>query len=224
MPLFLLVYCVLLPVFLTPLVVTRFLPGLELPFHLSIADLLDRVGEPGTPQRVIYDGQLKIAPYMAHYALLLLIGKWISMGWAIKIIMAAYVAVLPLAAARLLARCGRSRLPALLCFPLAYGMPMHYGFVSFALSLPVLLVVLAQVVEVARDDLVGSSGRLMVLAISALVLFFCHLQMFLFGLAGALVFIGLSRARAGRRLAAAGAFAPSLGALAYWAMTSGSAS
>ena len=64
-----------------------------------------------------------------------------------KAIVAAYVAALPLAAASLLAACRRSRVPALLAFPLAYNLALHYGFISFALSLPLLLVLLAQVVR-----------------------------------------------------------------------------
>ena len=39
---------------------------------------------------------------------------------------------------------GRSRLPALLAFPLAYSLPLNYGFISFAFSLPVVVVFLAQ--------------------------------------------------------------------------------
>ena len=64
-----------------------------------------------------------------------------------KIVVGLYVAALPLAIGSLLAACGRSRIPALLGFPLAYNLTLHYGFLSFATSLPVLFVLLAQLMR-----------------------------------------------------------------------------
>jgi hypothetical protein len=37
-------YLLLLPLYLAPLFVARYLPGLDLPFHLSMADMLGKAG------------------------------------------------------------------------------------------------------------------------------------------------------------------------------------
>src|SRR5687767_10609583 len=136
-------YLVLLPLFLAPLLVTRFLPGLDLPFHLAMADMLGKNGSPTDPYRELYQGRLGLEPYAVHYMLLRLLGGAASLMTAHKIIVGVYVAALPLSLAALLGAARRSRLPALLAFPLAYNLTLHYGFISFALSLPMLLVLLA---------------------------------------------------------------------------------
>ena len=92
-----------------------------------------------------------------------------------------------MAAANLLSACGRSVIPALLAFPLAYNLSLHYGFISFALSLPALLLLLAAFARYLTD-LQAGWRRLVVLAALAVVLFLCHLQNFLFGLCAALAF------------------------------------
>ena len=142
-------YAILLPFFLAPLFATRLLPGLDLPFHIAAADLLSKVGDPSSPYAPYYDGGLRMAPYAAHFLALAMLGKVIGLLAAHKLIIVLYVAGLPLSAAWLLAACGRSRVPALLAFPLAYNLPLHYGFITFTLSLPVVLLLLAAMVKLA---------------------------------------------------------------------------
>src|SRR5687767_2311359 len=72
---FLLGYFLLLPFFLAPFVYTRFLPGLDLPFHLSIADLLSKGVEPGSPYAGYYGIKSLWAPYSAHYMALVVLAK-----------------------------------------------------------------------------------------------------------------------------------------------------
>lgn len=222
---FQLCWALLLPLYLLPLALSRFLPGLDLPFHLAIADMLRKAG-PASPY-ALYEGHLGVAPYAVHYGLLHLLGLVLPLNVAHKIIMAVYVAGMPLALGRLLGACGRSRLPALLGFPLAYNMSVHYGFISFALSVPVLLWLLAETAALTApkddddDDEPGSPlwGAARVAAV-ALLLFFCHLQNFVFGVGGALGFILLCGAPLRRRLLAAAALLPSLGLLAAWQLGS----
>ena len=125
-------YVLLLPFFLAPLFATRLLPGLDLPFHLAAADMLSKVGHPDSPYAPFYGGGLRIAPYAAHFLALAAFGKAMNLLAAHKLILVLYVGGLPLAMASLLAACKRSRIPALLAFPLAYNLSLHYGFVSFA--------------------------------------------------------------------------------------------
>jgi hypothetical protein len=232
----------LLPFFLFPLFVTRLLPGLDLPFHLSMADMLSKAGQPGSPYARFYRSTPMLAPYATHYLALWVLGKVVALNTAHKIIIALYVAGLPLAAASLLGVCRRSRIPALLAFPLAYNLTLHYGFISSALSLPVLLLLLAQlgrllvwerpsetatVVPTANPGWAASrvwrglAGRWLVTAALALLLFLSHLQNFLYGVCAALAFVVFSGARSWRRhwrrrLLALAALVPALAALARW--------
>lgn len=210
-------YAILLPFFLAPLFATRLLPGLDLPFHIAAADLLSKVGNPASPYAPYYEGGLRLAPYAAHFVGLAVLGKVMGLLAAHKLIIALYVAGLPMATAGLLAACGRHRVPALLAFPLAYNLTLHYGFISFALSLPVVIWLCA---SMAKFSLCEGRGRLQVrwltTAAVAFLLFLCHLQNYLYGICAALVFAVLVPATWRRRLFAVLALVPSFFALAYW--------
>lgn len=214
---FALCFLILLPFYWAPLFVTTILPGLDLPFHLALADMLSKAGSPDSPYAPYYDGGVRVAPYAAHYILLIALGKVMNLLLAHKVIVAAYVAGLPLATASLLSGCGRSRIPALLAFPLAYNLTLHYGFISFALSLPVLMLLLGQMVKHLL-----SHGRRRVFwtwlwtAASAVTLFLCHLQNFLYGVGAALVFAIFAPVTWRRRLVAASTVLPALAAQTYW--------
>jgi hypothetical protein len=210
-------YGLLLPFFLAPLFATRLLPGLDLPFHIAAADMVAKAGNPASPYAPYYEGGLRIAPYAAHFVALIALGKVMSLLAAHKLIIVLYVAGLPLAMAALLGACRRSRIPALLAFPLAYNLTLHYGFISFALSLPVVLWLLAEMTKLAHTDVRRRFiVRWFVVAAVALLLFLCHLQNFLYGVCAALAFATLARAPWRRKLAAAAALAPAFLGLAYW--------
>ncbi len=210
-------YAVLLPFFVAPLLATRLLPGLDLPFHIAAADMLSKVGDPASPYAPYYEGSIGLAPYAAHFLGLAMLGKVMSLLAAHKLIIAMYVAGLPLATASLLGACRRSRVPALLAFPLAYNLTLHYGFISFALSLPVALWLLAAMAKLALAD--GRRAlvkRWFLVAAVAFLLFLCHLQNFLYGICAALAFAVLVPQSWRRKLFASLALVPSFLALAYW--------
>jgi len=214
-------YALLLPFFLAPLFATRLLPGLDLPFHMAAADMLSKVGRAGSPYAPYYEGGLRIAPYAAHFIAMIGLGKVMGLLAAHKLIIMAYVAGLPLAMASLLAVCRRSRIPALLAFPLAYNLTLHYGFVSFALSLPVLLWLLAEMTKLAHSDRTRTLlARWFATAAVSCLLFLCHLQNFLYGVCAALAFAALAAAPIRRKLIAATALGPSFAGLAYWHFSS----
>ncbi len=216
-------FLILLPFYWAPLFVTEILPGLDLPFHLAIADMLGKRGLLVSPYAAFYEGSPRVAPYAAHYLMLVALGKVMSLLAAHKLIVALYVAAMPLSTASLLAACGRSRVPALLAFPLAYNLTLHYGFVSFALSLPVLLLLLAQVVRhlCSSPAQVWRSWRWT--AALALFLFLCHLQNFFYGVGAVLGFALLVSVPWRRRLLGASTVLPALAVLAYRQFLSASA-
>jgi hypothetical protein len=184
---------------------------------MAAADLLSKVGRAGSPYAPYYDGGLRIAPYAAHFVALIGLGKVMGLLAAHKLVVIAYVAGLPLAMASLLAACRRSRIPALLAFPLAYNLALHYGFVSYALSLPVLPWLLAQITKLAYSDRTRTLvARWFATAAVASLLFLCHLQNFLFGVCAALAFALLAAAPIRRKLLAVTALGPAFAGLVYW--------
>jgi hypothetical protein len=217
-------YAILLPFFIAPLLATRLLPGLDLPFHIAAADMLSKVGNADSPYAPYYEGGIGLAPYAAHFVGLALLGKVMNLLAAHKLIIALYVAGLPLASASLLGACRRHRVPALLAFPLAYNLTLHYGFVSFALSLPVVLWLMACMARLAladtRDGTESISGfpyrQWLAAAAVAFLLFLCHLQNFLYGICAALAFAVLVPATWRRKFVSILALLPSVGALAWW--------
>jgi hypothetical protein len=220
-------YLLLLPFFLWPLVVTRLLPGLDLPFHLSMVDMLSKAGRPDSPYDRFYQAtsMWPPAPYALHYWALsiLTVGHLVTLTAAHKIVIALYVAGLPLAAGSLLAACGRSRIPALLAFPLAYNLTLHYGFISSAISLPVVLLLLAKTTRLLtwQPEAGPAPPRVVArawaaTAAMAALLFLSHLQNFLYGVCAGLAFVVLCRAGWRRRLLTATAYLPALAALAWW--------
>ncbi len=216
-------FLMVLPFYLAPLFATRFLPGLDLPFHLALVDMLGKVDAPASPYHQIYDGGLRVSPYMAHLGALHLLSRLIPINAAHKLIMGCYVAGLPLSTAYLLSRCGRSRVPALLGFVLVYNMTVHYGFISFAISVPVLLGMLgllASVTAPATAQGKSVAWPAAALCLTTMLLFLCHLQNYLFGLCAAAVFIAFSGGTPLRRRLLAGAcLVPSLLGLIYWDLT-----
>lgn len=213
---FLLGYLALLPFFLAPVVFTKYLPGLDLPFHLSTADLLSKgVGE-GSPYAGYYTIKNLWAPYSAHYIALVVIGKLVGgVALAHNVVMVLYVASLPLTMAAFLGACGRSRIPALLAFPLAYNLCLHYGFVSFCLSMPAMLALFAALCHHLAQPRF-SWGSWAACAASGVLLFLSHLQNLLFGLCGAAVILVFCRASLKRRGAALGSLGPTVASLLYW--------
>jgi hypothetical protein len=209
-------FLALLPLYLAPLFVTLILPGLDLPFHLALADMLGKHAAPASPYADFYQGSLRVAPYAAHYLMLVGLGKVMNLLAAHKLIVALYIAAMPLSTASLLRACGRSRVPALLAFPLAYNLTLHYGFISFALSLPVLMLLLAQTVKHLHSQ-TGQVWRSWIwAAVTAMSLFLCHLQNFLYGVGAVLGFALLVPVPWRRRLLGACTLLPALAALAYW--------
>lgn len=207
-------YGLLLPVSLAPLFVTRLMPGLDLGFHLAIVDMLHKVGTPESPHGAIFEGRFGVKPYALYYFLVYAFSKLWSINVAHKIVLGLYVAALPATTGALLKGLGRSPLPALLAFPLAYNMNLHYGFLSFCISLPVVLGYLALVTRLRETN--PPRWTYAALTVLAMVLFLGHAQTFFLGvLTGGLVMtIGAPTWK--RRLLYAGTLLPALSLLVYW--------
>ena len=215
--LFWLVYLIVLPLYLAPIFVTRILPGLDLPFHLSLVDMLHKVDLAGSPYGRIFDGTLRVSPYMGYLLVLWLLSFFGSVGFAHKLLFALYIAVMPLSLARLCHACGRSRLPALVGFPLAYNMAVHYGFMSFALALPLLLFCCAELARITEVPEAPSAWKSIVrLGGFSAALFLFHLLGYAFFLCVALAVLVLTRRGMRARLVIAAGLLPSLLLIGWW--------
>lgn len=213
--LFWLAYATLLPLYLLPLFVTRFLPGLDLPLHLSLIDAVAKSDLPGTPQQALYEANVAPSGYFAYYALLFLLGKVCSLQLAHRLIICVMIAALPLFCARLLRVLGSASFPSLLAFPLAYNMPLHYGFVSFACSIPILVGFVAQVILVLRSERAVSKDSAL-LSVLGLCLYLSHVQTYGLALLIVLLLSCVPGQRWTARLASLFAILPSLIALYIW--------
>jgi hypothetical protein len=180
-----------------------------------MGDMLAKHGRPDSPYAAYYDGGLALAPYAAHYLALWLMSKVMSLLTAHQLLTGLYVAGMPLSMSSLLKVLGRSRLPALLAFPLAYSLPLNYGFISFAFSLPVLVLFLAQLGRLLLSP-PPVGWRWLGTAALALLLFLCHLQNFVYGVCAAGAYVLFSAVPWRRRLFSLTTVLPSLGALAWW--------
>ena len=214
---FAIAYGVLAPLYLAPLFATRFLPALDLPHHLAIADALAKAASPDSPYAKLYLVHLRPAPFDAHFVALVALSSWMSLSTAAKLLVGLQVLALPLACARLLAASGRSAVPALLAFPLGYAMPVHYGLLAFVLAVPVLVWVLAE----AADERAWTHRpwrQAAILAAVLLLLFFIHLEAYALGLVAAVLAVATHRLPRARRALGLVAAVPSLAVFLLYVM------
>ena len=208
-------YAILLPFFLAPLFATRLLPGLDVGYHLSIVDMLHKVGDPASPQSAIYDGHFGLKPYCTYYFLLYVLSFAMPLNAANKLVIGLYVASLPLATGYALRCFGRDAAPALFAFPLAYNLNLHYGFISFCVALPIVMLYLALVRRLLDPEVphwrayagVGACG---------IVLFLTHIQALALGLFVGVVLIAGFAPGLRRRLYYLGTLVPVLIGIAWW--------
>lgn len=177
-----------------PVLVAYYPPMTDLPFHEAAIGLLRHWGDPAMEPPGLYFlnlGEPNQLFHMLGWAL-----SWVvSTRWAVKIIVAATVASLPVAAARFARHVGASPVAALLVAPMALGWLFSWGLIANLVGLGTLLWVLPLV-----DRLAETPGpRLALRALGAAVLlYFAHLAM-LFVFAGIALGLALLRPWSWRR-------------------------
>ncbi|MFO0677997.1 MAG: hypothetical protein U0169_15785 [Polyangiaceae bacterium] len=215
---FLVGYAVVVPALLFPLFATPVLPGLDLPFHLAIADMLEKSGATDSPYAEFYTPRLGPSVPALPWLLLALLGKGLGPLVALKLLVGLSIAALPLSVAALARAWGTAATPALLAAPLGYHLGLHYGFFGYTLSLPVVFAVLA----IAAHAGVGANAEprrpwtALLLACASLLLFGLHLESY--ALAGTAVVVMTVVARGSFRTKAItlGAFVPSAALFLLW--------
>lgn len=133
------VFTLLCVVALLPLGASRILPLSDEPNHLSVAYILHNIGDPGARLRELYDVSIPAVPYVGYYLLVHLVAFVVGVELAHKVVLAAYVLSLPLAALWWTRRTGREPWLSILAFPLAYSFSWSIGFHPFNVGLALFL-------------------------------------------------------------------------------------
>jgi hypothetical protein len=124
-----------------PVLVAYYPPMTDLPFHEGLVGLLRHAGDPLFEPPGLYErnlGEPNQLFHMTGWALSYLV----STRWAAKLIVAAAVTALPVAAARFARHLGASPLAALVVAPMALGWLFSWGLIANLIGLSALLATL----------------------------------------------------------------------------------
>lgn len=197
-------------VVLFPFVRSTFIPFVDLPQHVALAQLLRHIDNPDVSRLYAAD----LFPQVNILALLLMSSLFavVPEGAAVILVLLAYVAGLAYGMTRLSSALELRWGNAVIALIFAVNFNLVYGFMSFCLGVPVLMLIAARLAD-ARE-----TWRLRAaLADAALwiILVFAHALLFVFALAAALLWLALAPLAFGARFrrvtAAVPALIPALG-------------
>jgi hypothetical protein len=118
-----------------PIWVTRFLPLLDEPNHLSAIYIWASLSDPLSPLHAFYETRVAPVSYLLHYGFVYLFSKAVGVEAAHKITLSLYVLATPSAAYFWCRRTGRSPWLSLLTLPLAFSASWAYGYHPFNLGM-----------------------------------------------------------------------------------------
>jgi hypothetical protein len=124
-----------------PVLVAYYPPMTDLPLHEAAIGLLRHFGNPTMVPRGLYALNLG-EPNQLFHMLGWALSYVMSTRWAVKLLVAASVVALPVAAARLARHVGSSPIAALVVAPMALGWLFSWGLVANLIGLSTLLAVL----------------------------------------------------------------------------------
>lgn len=195
-------------------------PLIDLPYHLSGAMIARGLDNPAAPFADYYALEIWPNPNVAH---LLFCSQpfFPNVEAANRIFLLFCLILLPLALLRVTRRIGGDPWAALLGFLLVYHYSFSWGFVGFALGVPLVLLGLDLLLRLdARPTWGGRLG----LAALLLALYFVHLLTALFlAFVVLLTVLGRLRGAARRRAEDALALLPLLAMVCYWQITQSAA-
>lgn len=185
-------FALLLLVHLVPIWALPIFPSEDGPSHLETAHILLRYSQPEAELlRAFYTVNAHPSPnWLGHLGLMLLLVVLPAI-WAEKVLLSAYVLLLPLSARYALRGVApEAGFLAVLAFPFTFNSFLHMGFYNFCLSLPLFFLAVGQVLRHPRGPSRAQAFRLAALCTG---LYFAHIVSFLmaFGVA-----LGVVSARA----------------------------
>ena len=194
-----------------PVWLTTWLPMGDLGGHLELMDIVARYHDPHTVYAATYVLPHGLNPNTVALYLAAAL-PWLGALAISKLLISLYLIGVPWSLLLLSRAFGRSPWLVLLSLPLSWNALVNVGFLNYIIALPLLFAILAWA-RVASER--GGLWRLFGLALSLVLLFFCHMIAFLIGLgmAAAVLLAWLPSWRhAGRLLA----LAPALWPLLHW--------
>ena len=155
-----------------PLWMTTYLPMVDLPQHAGqITALREYLN--GNP---VFTEPFEInwfTPYLLGYLLVYALSSVFSLAFSTKLLVAAAVIGLPMAARRMLDYCGADKDLAYLVIPASYGLSFYWGFLSFLVAAPFGLLFFMLAVSFARNP---AWPKAVGIVLFAVFLFFSHLM------------------------------------------------
>lgn len=153
-----------------PVWISAYPPMADLPQHAAQVALMRGLHNPS----FAYGSLFRLnwfTPYLLGYSLIYVLAFVFGILTACKIVISLFVVGFPLAAGLLLGSVAMDEFWAILCIPGVYGFAYQWGFLNFLITLPLGLLFLWFVLRHCEAwDWRGA----LVLAGSALALFFCH--------------------------------------------------
>ena len=122
-----------------------------------------------------YTFQWKLVPNLGVDLLMEIFGRSLGAEPALKLIVSA-IPALQVLGILLISRVVHGRITAfaILALPLAYALPLHYGFINYSLSLGLALIAIALWIRLGQSQRIGLRGLLF--CPIGLVLWICHLS------------------------------------------------
>ncbi len=148
------------------------LPWRDLPDHLALISLLDHARVMGSVANDHYTIQWLPVPYWLFYGSVWLLARIMSWTAAMQVVAFAGLLATPIALGQLLKAVGRDSRWGLIAMPLFFNHNLMYGWLSYCLGIPVLLMALAATIR-----LLDKKGSPKALAGWACLLFLAHAQL-----------------------------------------------
>jgi hypothetical protein len=167
-------------VLVAPLLVSRYLPMTDLPFHAASGAIFRHYWDPAYHLREQFALHPFASPYVSSYAVVAASMLVFSMPVAVKISVAAMLVLVPAGLAVLFHGAGKSPLLGLLGLGLCWGNLTHWGFLNYVAALGLFAMVVGFTLLVVRRP---TRRRQLGLFLALVALFFTHVYRFPFALA-----------------------------------------
>ena len=119
---------------LVPLWIPRRLPIVDLPEHLHLISVMQRLTDPTTLYPEFFQLRKGFTSYLGYYYSVDALSAFMTLEIANRVFLSLCVLSLPLSVAFLLRTFRRATWPALLTLPLAYGDSLAWGFINSSVS------------------------------------------------------------------------------------------
>jgi|GEM_PF-3326298 len=164
---------------LVPLWWCDFPPGIDLPQHANLLSIIASFLSGDSEYRFFYGSNI-FTPYVTTYLVGGLITGIANAVIAIKVILSITVVGTALSVDYWLSTCKLDRRLALFAYPLVFGFPFQWGFLSFCFSIPLIFLVLGLAHSWSSPL---SVKRTLIMSLLLILLFITHLCSFIFAIA-----------------------------------------